>query len=86
MRHKMLTQHTLFVLKKKGTLSEHFVAHVVPRSNITKLIKVADVLRIEIRFATWICPYHQNLWQKLRPKFEQTEVWDCPKTSLAASS
>ena len=40
-------------------------------------------LRIEMdgRFAMW-SPYYKNLWQKLRPKFKQTDVWDC----LAASS
>ena len=44
-------------------------------------------LRIEIDLPRGFnCPYHQNLWQKLRPKFKQTEVWDCPQTSLAASS
>ena len=26
----------------------------------------------------WICPYYQNIWQKLHPKFKQMEVWDCP--------
>ena len=31
-------------------------------------------------------PYDQNVWQKLRPKFKQIEVWDCPHTFLAASS
>ena len=39
----------------------------------------------EWEIASWICPYHQNVWQKLRPKFKQIEVWDCPHTSLAAS-
>ena len=37
-------------------------------------------LRVEIECATWICSHHQNLWQKLHPKFKQTEVWDCPQT------
>ena len=32
MRHEMLTQHAPFVLAKKGTLSQHFVTHVVPCS------------------------------------------------------
>ena len=30
MRHKMLTQRTLIVMAKKGTLSQHFVTHVGP--------------------------------------------------------
>ena len=45
-------------------------------------------LRVEIEWE--IChvglSYHQNVWQKWHPKFKKTEVWDCPQTSLAASS
>ena len=44
--------------------------------------RYAACLRVEIEWEvpTWICPYHQDLWLKLRPEFKQTE------TSLAASS
>ena len=44
-------------------------------------VRSAVRLRVELEWeiATWICPYHQDLWQKRRPiaKFKQTEVWDC---------
>ena len=40
--------------------------------------------RNEWEIAMWICPYHQDPWQKLCPKVKQTEVCDCPENSLAA--
>ena len=43
-------------------------------------------VEIEWEIAMWICPYHQDLWKKLRPKFKKTEIWDCPETSLTASN
>ena len=50
-------------------------------------VRSAARLRVENewKIASWISFYHQNVWQKLRPKFKQIEVWDCPHTSLAAS-
>ena len=53
-----------------------------------RIIKVAGVLCVEIEWE--IChvdfPLPSKSNAELRPKFKQAEVWDCPQTSLAAST
>ena len=72
------------------TRRAHFL--ILGQENLFKVaghpVRSAACLCVESEWeiATWICFYHQDLWQKLCPKFQQTQVWDCPETSLADSS
>ena len=51
MRHEMLTQRAPFcigVMAKKGTLSQHFVTHVVPPLAMSYALGTASTVRLPL--------------------------------------